>query len=99
MLVHGNKKVKTPYKEILKAKTPEEIEAIQIPVATWGKNNTHLYFTSYTPVTPFMLKKIVEYNLSTSQEIALSCVKAIKSFKPTQSEITTPTNVPATIAP
>ena len=34
MLVHGNKKIKTPYKEILKAKTPEEIEAIQIPVAT-----------------------------------------------------------------
>ena len=35
------------------------------------------------PSIPFMLKKIVEYNSSTSQDIAVSCVKALKSFKPT----------------
>ena len=31
MLAHGNKKGKTPYTELLKAETPAEIEAIQIP--------------------------------------------------------------------
>ena len=46
-----------------------------------------------------MLKKIVEYNLSTSQEITVSCVKALKTFKPTQSAIATITNEPDTLVP
>ena len=46
-----------------------------------------------------MLKKIMEYNSSTSQEIAISCVKALKTFKPTQAAIATLTNAPATISP
>ena len=85
--------------ELLKEKTPAEIEAIRIPSATWGQNNTNVYFASYTPVPPFMLKKIVEYNSSTSQEVTLSCVKALKSFEPTQAVITTLTDALATISP
>ena len=46
-----------------------------------------------------MLKKIVKYNSSTSQEVALSCVKALKEFEPTQEAITTLTDAPDTISP
>ena len=46
-----------------------------------------------------MLKKIVEYNSSTSQEITVSCVKALKSIKHTQSVIATLTDVPANLSP
>ena len=46
-----------------------------------------------------MLNKIVEYNSSTSQEIVVSYVKALKSFERTQVEITTLTDAPAIIAP
>ena len=46
-----------------------------------------------------MLKKIVEYNSSTSQKIAVSFIKAIKAFKPTQSVIATITNAPDTKSP
>ena len=46
-----------------------------------------------------MLKKIMEYNSSTSKEIAVSCVKALKAFKPTQAAIITLTDATATIAP
>ena len=88
-----------PYTELLKAKTPVEIEAIHIPAATWGQNNTNIYFTSYAPVPPFILKKILEYNSSTSQEIAVSCVKVLKAFEPTQAAISTLTDASATIAP
>ena len=48
---------------------------------------------------PFMLNKIVEYNSSTSQDIAVSCVKALKAFEHTHTAIYTLTNAPATIAP
>ena len=46
-----------------------------------------------------MLKKIVEYNSTTSKYIAVSCVKALKSFEPTQAMIATLTDEPSTIAP
>ena len=62
MLACGNKKEKMTYTELLKAKTSEDIEANRIPSATRVKNNTNIYFTSYAPVPPFMLNKIVEYN-------------------------------------
>ena len=99
MLARGNKKGKMLYTEIFKAKTPAEIESIRIPSATRVQNNTNLYFTSYTPVPPFMLNKIVEYNSSTSQEIEVSFVKALKAFEPTQEAIATLTDEPATLAP
>ena len=34
ILARGNKKGKMPYTELLKAKTPADIDAIQIPAAT-----------------------------------------------------------------
>ena len=46
-----------------------------------------------------MLKKIVDYNSSISKEIAVSCVKALKAFKPTQAAIATLTDAPDTISP
>ena len=64
-----------------------------------GQNNTKIYFTRYSPVIPFMLKKIVQYNLSTSEEITVSCVMALKTFKPTQSSIATIINAPDTLVP
>ena len=99
MLARKNKKGKTPYIELLKAKTPAEIEVIQIQVATRGHNNTNVYLASYAPVPPFVQKKIVEYNSSASQEIALSCGKALKSFEPTQAAIATLIYAPANIGP
>ena len=45
-----------------------------------------------------MLKKITEYNSSTSQEIALSFVELLKDFEPMQAAIATLTNAPATIS-
>ena len=82
MLARRNKKGNMTYTELLKANTPAEIEAIWITPATRGQNNTNIHFTRYAQVPPFMLKKIVEYNSSTSQEIAVSCVKTLKSFEP-----------------
>ena len=46
-----------------------------------------------------MLKKIVEYNSSTSQEIAAYSARALKSFEPMQATIATLTDAPDTIAP
>ena len=99
MIARGNKKEKMPYTELLKAKTPADIESIRIPSATRGQNNTNVYFTSYAPVPPFMLNKIVEYNSSTSKSIAVYCVKALKTSEPTQAAIATLTYVPSTTYP
>ena len=87
-----------PYTELLKEKLPAEIEAIQIPAATQGQNNTNIDFTRYAPVPPFILKKFVEDNSSTPQDIIVSRVKALKAFEPTQSVIATLLNAPATTA-
>ena len=46
-----------------------------------------------------MLNKVVEYNSSTSQEIAVSCVNSLKAFGSMQAAITTLTDVSATISP
>ena len=99
IILRRNKKGKIPYTEILKVKTPEDIEAIRIPSENRGQNNTNAYFASYAPVPLFMLKKIVEYNSSTSREIAVFCVKALESFEPTQAAIATLTDAPDTISP
>ena len=99
MLARGKNKGKIPYIELLKSKTPADIEAIRIPSETQGQNNINVYFTSYAPVPPFMLKKIVEYNYSTSQDITASCVKALKAFKHTQVAIATITYAPAIKSP
>ena len=88
-----------PCTEPLKVENTADIEAIQIPEATRGKNNKNIYFTRYAPVTPWTLKKIVEYNSYTPQEIAVSFVDALKSFKLTQSVITTLTDAPTTVSP
>ena len=66
ILAHGNKKDKMLYTELLKGKTPAEVEAFWIPAATLWKDNTNVYFTSYAPVPPFMLEKTMEYNSPTS---------------------------------
>ena len=60
MLACRNKKGKTLYTELLNAKISADIEAIQIPAANRLNINTNIYFTSYAPVPPFMIKKIVE---------------------------------------
>ena len=99
MIVRGNEKGKMLYTELLKAKTQADIEAIWIPSATRRQNNTNIYFTSYNPVPPLMLKKIVEYNSSTPKEIAVSCVKALRAFETMQAAIATLTNAPYTISP
>ena len=99
MLLRRNKKGRMPFTETLKSKTAAEIEALQIPAATREQNNKNVDFTNYTPVTPFIIKKIVEENSSTSQEISVSCVKALKSFGPTQADIDTLINTPDTTAP
>ena len=98
MIARVNKKGKKLYTELLKAKTPADIEAIQIPAATQGQNNTNIDFTRYAPVPPFILKKFVEDNSSTPQDIIVSRVKALKAFEPTQSVIATLLNAPATTA-
>ena len=90
---------KMPYTELLKSKTPAENEAIRIPSATQVQSNTNMYFTSYAPAPPLMPKKIVEYNSSTSKEIIVSCVKALKYFKLTQSAMVSLTDAPDTIDP
>ena len=41
----------------------------------------------------------MKYNSSTSQEITVSCVKALESSEPMQAAIATLTNAPATIDP
>ena len=46
-----------------------------------------------------MLKKIVEYDSSISQEITVSFVKALKAFETTHLAIANITDAPATIAP
>ena len=46
-----------------------------------------------------MLKKTVEYNSSTSKEIVVYCVKALKALKHMQAAIGTLTDVPVTIPP
>ena len=98
IIAHGNKKGIIMYTGLLKAKNPAEIEAILIPAATRGHNNTNTDFTSYAPVPPFTPKKIVEENSSTSQENAVSCVKALTAFEPTQSVIANLINAPVTAA-
>ena len=99
MLARRKNKGKFLCKELLKAKNSAEVESIWIPSAIKGQSNTNVKFTSYAPVPPFMLKKIMEYNSSTYQEIALSFVNVLKSFEPTQAEIATPTYASATTAP
>ena len=99
MLAWGNKKGRIPYTELLEEKNPAEIDAIQIPAATRGHNNTNIYFTKYTSIPPFIPKKILEDKSSTSQEIVISYVKAQKSFESTQAAIATLINAPANTAP
>ena len=45
-----------------------------------------------------MLKKIIEYNSSTPQEITASYVKSLKACEPTQAAFATLTDAPDTIA-
>ena len=46
-----------------------------------------------------MLKKIAEYNSSTSQEITVYFKKVLKAFKPMQTAISNLTNAPSITAP
>ena len=99
MLVRRNKKGKIMYIELLKEKTPADIEAIRVPSAAQGQNNINVYSTRYAPVPTFMLKKIVQYNSFTYQDITVSCVRSLKAFKPTQVAMANLTDAPATIFP
>ena len=99
MLARGNKRGKMPYTELLKAKTPAEIEFIRIPSENRGQNNSNIHLNRYSPITPCMLKKTVEYNSSISQEITVSCIEVLRAFEPTQAAITTLTYAPDTIDP
>ena len=90
---------KNTYTKLLKTKTPAEIEAIWIQKRPEDKTSPTSISPDMPQYPPFMLKKFMEYNSSTPQDILVSCIKELKSLEPTQAEIANLINAPANISP